>query len=101
MEFKGENGQLKSLVTQNVEVTSAGVQTIPGTEKEWPADLVILSMGFVSPENTISKTLGLDLDNRNNIHAQYGNYRTNVSGVFAAGNVQSLYLKGVSSAWVG
>lgn len=86
VEFKGENGHVKSLVTQNVEVTAQGVKRIPGTEREWPADLVILSMGFVSPDPTISKQLGLELDQRNNIHADYGDFRTSVEGVFAAGD---------------
>ena len=43
-------------------------------------------MGFVSPELSISKSLGLDIDQRNNIHAEYGDYRTNVDGIFAAGD---------------
>jgi len=85
-EFKGENGQLKSLVTVNVKVTPQGVEKIPGTEKEWPADLAILSMGFVSPENTLSKQLGLEVDQRNNIHAEYNHYQTSIEGVFAAGD---------------
>ena len=85
-EFKGEDGQLKSVITQEVRVTSAGIEKVPGTNKEWPADLVILSMGFVSPEQTIHTALGLDLDQRNNIHAEYGDFRSNLEGVFAAGD---------------
>jgi glutamate synthase (NADPH) small chain len=86
VEFRGENGHVKALVTQNVEVTPTGVKRIPGTEREWPADLVILSMGFMNPDPNISKQLGLDLDQRNNIHAEYGDFRTSVEGVFAAGD---------------
>jgi NADPH-dependent glutamate synthase beta subunit-like oxidoreductase len=85
-EFRGENGQLKSLVTCEVKVTPTGVQKVPGTEKEWPCDLAILAMGFVAPQDTISRQLGLELDQRNNIHAEYGDYRTSVEGVFAAGD---------------
>ncbi|CAN0100239.1 unnamed protein product, partial [Discosporangium mesarthrocarpum] len=61
-------------------------QPIPGTEKEYPAQLVVLAMGFVSPEKAISAPLKLDLDQRENIHSQYGDYRTNVEGVFSAGD---------------
>jgi NADPH-dependent glutamate synthase beta subunit-like oxidoreductase len=50
---------VKALVTQDVKVTPKGVEKIPGTEKEWPADLVILAMGFVSPEQTIVRQLGM------------------------------------------
>lgn len=85
-EFRGEDGHVKSLVTHEVKVTPQGIQKIEGSEKEWPADLVILAMGFVSPEPTISKHLKLDLDQRNNIHADYGDFRTSVEGVFAAGD---------------
>ena len=35
----------------NVEVGPKGIKPIPGTEKEWPADLVILAMGFMNPES--------------------------------------------------
>lgn len=40
----------------------AVLQQIEGTEKEWPAQLVVLAMGFVSPESAISKPLKLELD---------------------------------------
>ena len=87
-EFRGDaTGKVKSLVTMEAVVSPQGVQTIPGTEKEWPADLVILAMGFVSPEASIHSKLGLDLDQRNNILADYGEYRTNLDGVFAAGQL--------------
>ena len=86
-EFIGdESGHVKALVTQDVEITKTGPKAIEGTEREWPCDLVILSMGFLSPEDYIAKELGLDLDQRNNIHAAYGDFRTNVEGVFAGGD---------------
>ena len=85
-EFRGENGVLKSLVTQEVVVTGAGIEKIPGTEREWPCDLAILAMGFVSPQGTVSQQLGLELDQRANVNAEYGDYRTSVEGIFAAGD---------------
>lgn len=85
-EFKGEEGQLKSVVTEEVKISSTGIERVHGTQKEWPADLVILSMGFVSPEQNVHSQLGLELDQRNNIHAEYGDFRTNLEGVFAAGD---------------
>eukprot|EP00980_Cylindrotheca_fusiformis_P027800 scaffold22560_cov135-Cylindrotheca_fusiformis.AAC.11 len=81
-----EDGNVKALVTQDVELTDQGPKAVEGSEKEWPADLVILSMGFVSPEDYVTKELGVDVDQRNNIHAVYGDYRTNVEGVFAGGD---------------
>ncbi|KAI2508861.1 Dihydroprymidine dehydrogenase domain II [Fragilaria crotonensis] len=86
-EFIGdENGNVKSLVTQDVEITPKGPKAIEGSEREWPADLVVLSMGFVAPEDYIVKELDLDTDQRNNIHAVYGDYRTSMEGVFAGGD---------------
>jgi glutamate synthase (NADPH/NADH) small chain len=86
-EFIGdENGNLKALVTQDVEITPKGPKAIEGSEREWPADLVVLSMGFVAPEEYIIKELDLDIDQRNNIQAVYGDYRTSVEGVFAGGD---------------
>jgi NADPH-dependent glutamate synthase beta subunit-like oxidoreductase len=73
-------------VTQNVEITDKGPKALEGSEREWPADLVILSMGFLSPEAYVVEELGLDVDQRNNIHAAYGDFRTNVEGVFAGGD---------------
>lgn len=81
-----DDGNVKGLVTVDVELTKEGIKQIPGSEKEWPAQLVVLAMGFVSPETSISKPLKLDLDQRDNIHAPYGDYRTNAEGVFSAGD---------------
>jgi len=86
-EFIGDDdGNVKALITQDVEITPKGPKAIEGSEKEFPCDLVILSMGFISPEDYISNDLGLDLDQRSNIQALYGDYRTNIEGVFAGGD---------------
>lgn len=86
-EFIGdENGHVKALITQDVEISKEGPKVIEGSEREWPADLVVLSMGFVYPEQYIVEELCLDTDQRKNIHAVYGDYRTNVEGVFAGGD---------------
>lgn len=79
-------GNVKALVTQDVEMTSKGPKAIEGSEREWPADLVVLSMGFLSPEDYVTKELGLEVDQRNNIQAVYGDFRTNIEGVFAGGD---------------
>lgn len=84
--LKDHEGNLTGLVTMDVEVTEDGPQTVPGSEREWPADLVILAMGFVHPEREIIDSLTLETDQRKNIHAIYGDYHTSVEGVFAAGD---------------
>lgn len=62
------------------------LQQIPGTEKVLPAQLVLLAMGFLGPEQHLIDALGLTKDARNNIQATYEQYNTSIPGVFAAGD---------------
>jgi glutamate synthase (NADPH/NADH) small chain len=59
---------------------------VPGTEKVVPAQLVLLAMGFLGPEQPLPEALGLDRDPRSNIKAEYETYTTSQPGVFAAGD---------------
>jgi glutamate synthase (NADPH/NADH) small chain len=61
-------------------------QKISGSERVLQADLALLAMGFLGPEQTILEGLGVDRDPRSNAKAEYGQYATNVAGVFAAGD---------------
>ncbi|MDJ0578225.1 MAG: glutamate synthase small subunit [Xenococcaceae cyanobacterium MO_234.B1] len=61
-------------------------QHIPGTEKVIPAQLVLLAMGFIGPEQPLLDSLGLERDARSNIKAEYNQYSTSIPGVFAAGD---------------
>lgn len=90
-EFVGdESGNVKAIKTIRVEwVNSDGkfnMKEIPGTEETWPADLVLLAMGFIGPEEAVAKQLGVAIDPRSNYKADYGQYATNIEGVFAAGD---------------
>ena len=58
----------------------------PGTEKTIPAQLVLLAMGFLGPEQAILKDLGVEIDARNNIKAEYGRFTTSRPNIFAAGD---------------
>jgi len=62
------------------------LKEIKGSEKIWPADIVILSLGFLGPEQGIAKALQLTTDKRSNIEAMYGDFKTSQQGVFAAGD---------------
>lgn len=102
--FIGEAGRVTALETVNVEWTNDGgrmkLNEIPGTAKSWPAELVLLAMGFVGPEQGgIVDQLGVELDERGNIKASEIDYATNVSGVFACGDMrrgQSLVVWAIS-----
>jgi glutamate synthase (NADPH) small chain len=59
---------------------------ISGTEQVLPAQLVLLAMGFLGPEQPLLDALGLERDARSNVKADYGKYATNIPGVFAAGD---------------
>ncbi|HUC99070.1 MAG TPA: glutamate synthase subunit beta [Candidatus Polarisedimenticolaceae bacterium] len=59
---------------------------VPGTERILRADLVLLAMGFIGPEETVLNQLGVERDPRSNTKAEYGEFSTNVPGVFAAGD---------------
>ncbi|ACK72039.1 glutamate synthase, NADH/NADPH, small subunit [Gloeothece citriformis PCC 7424] len=90
--FEGdENGHLKAVHTAEVqwERNEKGQfipKPIPGTEKVLPAQLVLLAMGFLGPEQPLLDALGLEKDARSNIKADYGKYATSIPGVFAAGD---------------
>jgi glutamate synthase (NADPH/NADH) small chain len=60
----------------------------PGSEKVWPAQLVLLAMGFLGPEDFLIKALGVATDERSNARADFGRFATSVKGVFAAGDAR-------------
>ncbi len=84
------NGNVRGIKTVRLRwEKSAGpakMVELEGTEQVFDADLVLLAMGFLGPENTVAKELGVELDNRSNYKAEHGRFATNVPGVFAAGD---------------
>ena len=81
------SGNVKALVLNEVQLVDGKFETIPGTTKEIPADLVFLALGFVGPDKgSWIERLGVDLDARGNI-ARTDDYKTNVPGVFVAGDM--------------
>jgi glutamate synthase (NADPH/NADH) small chain len=82
------DGKLQALRLVEVERDSDGrFVAVPGTERELPAQLVLLAMGFVGPEKgALLSDLGVDLDDRGNV-ARDRSYMTNVDGVFSAGDI--------------
>jgi glutamate synthase (NADPH/NADH) small chain len=86
-----DSGAVKELITVQIkwEKNDKG-QFIPveqaGTEQTRPAQLVLLAMGFLGPEQPLVKALGVDTDLRSNIKAEHGKFTTSLSGVFSAGD---------------
>ncbi|MFC5948177.1 glutamate synthase subunit beta [Pseudonocardia lutea] len=92
-------GKVKALRLVEVNRTDRGFEPVEGTEKEIPADLVLLAMGFVGPEKgKLLSELGVELDERGNV-ARDRNYMSSVDGVFVAGDMgrgQSLIVWAIS-----
>lgn len=88
---KDDNGAVKEVHTVNVtwkkdkngRMTS---QPVPGSEKVRPCELLLVAMGFTGPEQTLISELSLDTDARSNIKADETSHKTNLAGIFAAGD---------------
>lgn len=87
-----EQGRLTGLETVQVQWIGqngrAELREIPGTERVWPAQMVLLAMGFLGPENPVLAQLGVEQDGRSNVKADEQSYATNVPGIFAAGDAR-------------
>jgi len=96
-----QKGKLTALKTVQVEWKDGKMVEVPGSEKTFPADLVLLAMGFVSPVASVLDGFGVEKDARGNARAStefIGGYATNVDKVFAAGDIrygQSLVVRAI------
>jgi len=86
-----ENGHLCEVELVQVEWQKDGMgrvatKEVLGTEKVVPCQLALLAMGFLGPEERLLQQLGIACDERSNVRAKYGEYNTNVKGIFAAGD---------------
>jgi len=99
------NGNVSAVTTIDVNWTREQetgqwkMEEVPGSEKQWKADLVLLAMGFLGPEQYVSDSLNIEYDERSNYRAEYGKYATNVKGVYTAGDCrrgQSLVVWGIN-----
>ena len=87
------DGNVKELHTVKIEWHQGdngrpSFKEIPGSEEVWPADLVLLALGFLGPEDTVIEQLNIERDERSNAKAEYGKYMTSIEGVFAAGDAR-------------
>ncbi|WP_289043867.1 glutamate synthase subunit beta [uncultured Olleya sp.] len=99
-----KKGNLTGLKTVEVEwIFTPGerpqLKEVPNTEKEWKCDIALLALGFTGAEKTLAEQFGLNMDFRTNIEASTKDYKTNIPGVFAAGDMrrgQSLIVWAIS-----
>ena len=85
--FLGDaDGNLRALQLVEAEFVNGKFEKVEGSEREIPADLVFLAMGFVGPEKSdLISQLDVAIDDRGNIKRD-SNFATNVEGVFVAGD---------------
>jgi glutamate synthase (NADPH/NADH) small chain len=82
-----EDGNVRALRLVEVGGPETGFKPVEGTEREIPAELVTLAMGFLGPQREgLLEQLGVELDRRGNV-ARDADYRTSVDGVFVAGDM--------------
>jgi glutamate synthase (NADPH/NADH) small chain len=85
------NGQVSGIEIVNVEWARDDQgrflpKNVAGSERVIPAQLVLLAMGFLGPEDPLAQQLKLDRDERSNYRAEHERYATNIAKVFAAGD---------------
>ena len=86
-----DKGKVTALKTVHVRFEGGKMVEVPGTEKDWKADLVLLAMGFVHPVASVLEAFGVERDARGNAKAGTDDetgYATNVDKVFAAGDMR-------------
>ncbi|HSK88954.1 MAG TPA: glutamate synthase subunit beta [Anaerolineales bacterium] len=88
-----EKGNVKEVEIVQVEWTRDETgrflpREVTGTEQIRPAQLVLLAMGFLGPEDTLFKSLDVARDERSNVKAEYGKFATSLPGVFSAGDMR-------------
>jgi glutamate synthase (NADPH/NADH) small chain len=92
-----ESGQLKEIHTVSIEWVKGddgrfAMKKVAGSEKVLPAQLVLLAMGFLGPENQLLEKLNIEVqklpNGTHNAKAEYGKYQTNLPNVFAAGDMR-------------
>jgi glutamate synthase (NADPH) small chain len=82
-----EDGNVRALLIHDVERVDGRFQKVEGTERELPADLVFLAMGFTGAQREgLVEGLGVELDQRGNV-ARDGEFMSTVPGIFVAGDM--------------
>jgi glutamate synthase (NADPH/NADH) small chain len=86
-----DKGRVKNLRTVRVQWEGSRMVEVPGSERDWKADLVLLAMGFTQPAPTVLEAFGVERDARGNARAgtdDESGYATSVPKVFAAGDMR-------------
>lgn len=91
--IKNKQGKIKAVKTVQLEPKAdpntgrMNMVPVEGSEKELKADLVLIAAGFLGSEDYVSKSFGVELNERTNVATAPGEYETSKPGVFAAGDM--------------
>lgn len=94
VELEGKNGQVKELRAVRVEWKTdpatgrMSMTPIAGSDMTFPADLVLLAMGFTAPVRQVLDAFAVEADQRGNVAANTDDYQTSRAKVFAAGDMR-------------
>ena len=86
-------GRVREVETLDVEVVAGADgrrqrREVPGTERRWPADLVLIAVGYTGPETDhLTEQTAVTLDDRGRVRTER-DYATADDGVFAAGDAR-------------
>ena len=63
------------------------MKEVEGSEKEYPADIVLIAAGFLGSQDYVTKAFGVEVNERTNVKTEKDSYHTNVDKVFTAGDM--------------
>ena len=90
---KDKNGKLKAvkIVKLTWEKDAAtgrmNMKEVPGSEKELPADIVLIAAGFLGTQSYVAEAFGVELNERTNVKTEAGKYQTSRENVFVTGDM--------------
>ncbi|MCD7775773.1 MAG: FAD-dependent oxidoreductase, partial [Firmicutes bacterium] len=102
---KDESGAISSVITVSLEAKRDpntgrnNMVPIEGSEQEMPCELLLIAAGFLGCENYVAEAFGVGKTPRGALATDAGSYKTNVPGIFAAGDAhrgQSLVVWAIS-----
>jgi glutamate synthase (NADPH/NADH) small chain len=91
--IKDKSGKLVKAILMSLEPKKdektgrMSMEPVAGSEKEVPADLVLIAAGFLGAQNYVADAFGVKLNGRSNVETEAGRYKTNVDKVFVAGDM--------------
>ena len=90
---KDEEGKLKSVTVISLSAKkdpgSGRLRMVPveGSEKELPAELVLIAAGFLGSQSYVTEAFGVEVDGRTNVATARGAYATSQPGIYTAGDM--------------